>query len=40
MLVDDRGLYWLPATVLVYFLGSALDAWILVVEASETSRHG
>jgi hypothetical protein len=34
------GLYWLPATVLVYFLRSALDAWILVVEAAETSRHG
>jgi hypothetical protein len=34
------GLYWLPATVLVLFLRSLLDAWILVVEASETSRHG
>jgi hypothetical protein len=34
------GLYWLPATVLVYFLSSILDAWILVVEAAETSRHG
>jgi hypothetical protein len=34
------GLYWLPATVLVLFLGSALDAWILVVEAAETSRQG
>lgn len=34
------GLYWLPATVLVYFLTSALDAWILVVGAAETSRHG
>jgi hypothetical protein len=34
------GLYWLPATVLVYFLRSALDAWVLVVWAAETSRHG
>lgn len=33
------GLYWLAATVLVYFLRSALDAWILVVEAAETSRR-
>jgi hypothetical protein len=34
------GLYWLPATVLVYFLTSAGDAWILVVDAAETSRQG
>ena len=34
------GLYWLPVTVLVYFLRSALNAWILVVEAAGTSRHG
>jgi hypothetical protein len=33
------GLYWLPATVLVYFLRSALNAWILVVEAAGTSGH-
>jgi modulator of FtsH protease len=34
------GLYWLTATTLIYFLWSALNAWILVVEAAETSRHG
>jgi hypothetical protein len=33
------GLYWLPVTVLVYFLRSALNAWILVVEAAGTSHH-
>jgi len=25
-------------TVLIYFLWSALNAWVLVVEAAETSR--
>jgi hypothetical protein len=30
------GLYWLVATVLVYFLRSSLDAWALVVEAAAT----
>jgi hypothetical protein len=34
------GLYWLAATVLIYFLRSALNAWILVVEAAETSHRG
>lgn len=34
------GLYWLVATVLVYFLRSALNTWTLVVEAAETSRRG
>ena len=33
------GLYWLPATVLVYFFRSALNAWILVVQAAGTSRQ-
>jgi len=32
------GLYWLTVTVLIYFLWSALNAWVLVVEAAETSR--
>jgi hypothetical protein len=32
------GLYWLAVTMLIYFLRSALNAWILVVEAAETSR--
>jgi hypothetical protein len=31
-------LYWLAATVLIYFLRSALNAWILVVEAAETDK--
>lgn len=33
------GLYWLAATVVVYVLRSALDAWALVVEAAETPHH-
>jgi hypothetical protein len=33
------GLYWLAATVLIYFLRSALNAWTLVVEAAETSSR-
>ena len=33
------GLYWLVATVLIYFLWSARNAWVLVVEAAETSRR-
>jgi hypothetical protein len=33
------GLYWLAATVLVYFVRSALDAWTLVVEAAATSQR-
>ena len=33
------GLYWLVATVLIYFLWSARNAWVLVVEAAETLRR-
>ena len=33
------GLYWLVATVLVYFLRSSLDAWALVVEAAATPNQ-
>jgi len=30
------GLYWLAATVVIYVLRSALDAWDLLVEAADT----
>ncbi len=33
------GLYWLVATVVVYVMRSALDAWDLVVEAAETPQR-
>lgn len=33
------GLYWLCATLPIYFLWSAANAWVLVVEAAETSAH-
>ncbi len=33
------GLYWLIATVLIYFLWSARNVWVLVVEPAETSRR-
>jgi hypothetical protein len=33
------GLYWLVATVVIYTLRSALDAWALVVEAAETPHR-
>jgi hypothetical protein len=32
------GLYWLAATVVVYVLRSALDAWDLLIEAADTPR--
>jgi hypothetical protein len=32
------GLYWLAATVVVYVLRSALDAWELLIEAADPSR--
>jgi len=32
------GLYWLAGTVVVYILRSALDAWALVVEATDVPR--
>lgn len=32
------GLYWLVGTVVVYILRSALDAWALVVEATDVPR--
>jgi modulator of FtsH protease len=31
------GLYWLPVTLLTYFLWSALNAWTLVIEAADPS---
>jgi len=34
------GLYWLAATVLVYFLRSSLNAWTLVVEAAAVTSRG
>ena len=32
------GLYWLAATVVIYVLRSALDAWDLLIEAADTPR--
>jgi hypothetical protein len=34
------GLYWLPVTILTYFLWSALNAWTLVMEAAEPTDRG
>lgn len=34
------GLYWLAATVVIYVLRAALDAWDLLVEAAETPSRG
>ncbi len=39
IVVAGGGLYWLLATVLIYFLWSARNAWVLVVEAAEVSRR-
>jgi hypothetical protein len=35
---DSATVPWLTATVLIYVLWSALNAWVLVVEAAGTSR--
>lgn len=39
LIIDEGGgLYWLLVTVLIYFLWSTRNAWILVIEAAETPR--
>ena len=32
------GLYWLAATVVIYVLRSALDAWELLIKAADPPR--